>query len=198
MKEVRLEIRAKNAKLWHLIFDHHRSVAEFSEKHQVNQGKVGDLLNLKDSPVTKFGEYSKTAQRLAEIAVLTPEELFPARLYAKVLPVVVREFSLAQLPGRKDPTPLLSSIADPYDMESDLDRSNLHRAIQEVMGTLSPKEQQILRLRFGLDGHEALTLAEVGQKFGVQPERVRQIEGKALRHLRHPARSNRLKEFVEA
>jgi RNA polymerase primary sigma factor len=75
--------------------------------------------------------------------------------------------------------------------------SNMLRdKIEEVLATLSPREARILRLRFGLDNGRAYTLEEVGQKFGLTRERIRQIEGKALRRLRHPRRARQLKDYV--
>ena len=67
----------------------------------------------------------------------------------------------------------------------------------EVLCTLSPRERDVLRLRFGMDDGRQRTLEEVGQLFGVTRERIRQIEAKALRKLRHPNRSKRLREYVE-
>ena len=70
-------------------------------------------------------------------------------------------------------------------------------AVVEVLGELSEREQEIVRLRFGLDGGQAKTLEEVGKEFGVTRERIRQIEAKTLAKLRHPQRSQRLREFLE-
>ena len=73
----------------------------------------------------------------------------------------------------------------------------LREDLAEVLCTLSPRERDVLRLRFGMDDGRQRTLEEVGQLFGVTRERIRQIEAKALRKLRHPNRSKRLKEYVE-
>ncbi len=73
----------------------------------------------------------------------------------------------------------------------------LSDAVGEVLGELSEREQDIVRLRFGLDGGQAKTLEEVGREFGVTRERIRQIEAKTLAKLRHPQRSQRLREFLE-
>lgn len=73
----------------------------------------------------------------------------------------------------------------------------LREDLAEVLGSLSPRERDVLRLRFGLDDGRQRTLEEVGQLFGVTRERIRQIEAKALRKLRHPNRSRRLKEYIE-
>jgi len=73
----------------------------------------------------------------------------------------------------------------------------LHSEIQGVLDTLTPRERRVLQLRFGLtDGHQR-TLEEVGKRIGVTRERIRQIEAKALRKLRHPSRSKRLREYLE-
>ena len=72
----------------------------------------------------------------------------------------------------------------------------LRDKIEEVLSTLAPREARILRLRFGLDNGKAYTLEEVGQKFGLTRERIRQIEGKALRRLRHPRRARQLKDYL--
>ena len=73
----------------------------------------------------------------------------------------------------------------------------LREQLEEVLDTLTPREERVLRLRFGLDDGRARTLEEVGQNFGVTRERIRQIEAKALRKLRHPSRSKKLKDFLD-
>lgn len=75
-------------------------------------------------------------------------------------------------------------------------KSMLHDKINEVLNTLSPREARIIRLRFGLDSGRAYTLEEVGEKFGLTRERIRQIEGKALRQLRHPHKARHLKDYL--
>ena len=77
-------------------------------------------------------------------------------------------------------------------------RVMLSNAVGEVLNELSEREQEIVRLRFGLDGGQAKTLEEVGREFGVTRERIRQIEAKTLAKLRHPQRSQRLREFLES
>jgi len=83
------------------------------------------------------------------------------------------------------PTPIQSTYAN-----------LLREKVQEVLDTLPPREARILRLRFGLENGRAYTLEEVGQKFGLTRERIRQIESKALRRLRHPRRARQLKDYL--
>ena len=73
----------------------------------------------------------------------------------------------------------------------------LKEQLMEVLNTLTPREAKVLRLRYGLDDGKARTLEEVGKEFNVTRERIRQIEAKALRKLRHPSRSKKLKDFLE-
>jgi RNA polymerase primary sigma factor len=83
------------------------------------------------------------------------------------------------------PTPIQSTYAN-----------LLREKVQHVLDTLPPREARILRLRFGLENGRAYTLEEVGQKFGLTRERIRQIESKALRRLRHPRRARQLKDYL--
>ncbi len=66
-----------------------------------------------------------------------------------------------------------------------------------MLFTLNPRERRVLQLRFGLEDGRSRTLEEVGREFGVTRERIRQIEAKALRKLRHPSRSKKLKDYLE-
>ena len=85
-------------------------------------------------------------------------------------------------------------VVPPIDAAS---RQLLREQINEVIETLHPREQKVVRLRFGLDDDRCRTLEEVGKEFGVTRERIRQIEAKTLRKLRHPRRSKKLKDYLE-
>jgi RNA polymerase primary sigma factor len=74
---------------------------------------------------------------------------------------------------------------------------NLKEQTAQVLRTLTPREEKVIKMRFGLEDGSEHTLEEVGQSFAVTRERIRQIEAKALRKLRHPSRSDRLKSFLD-
>ena len=73
----------------------------------------------------------------------------------------------------------------------------LKEQLSEVLNTLTEREQKVLRLRFGMNDGRARTLEEVGKEFDVTRERIRQIEAKALRKLRHPSRSRKLRDYLD-
>jgi len=89
----------------------------------------------------------------------------------------------------------IEDVFSPTPMQSAY-QSMLKEKLEEILSTLTPREARVLRLRFGLDDGTSYTLEEVGQKFGLTRERIRQIEGRALRALRHPKRAKQLKDYL--
>ena len=87
--------------------------------------------------------------------------------------------------------------ADIENPEQDVAKNLLREDLEGVLATLSPRERDVLRLRYGLDDGRMKTLEEIGQIFDVTRERIRQIEAKALRKLRHPNRNGVLKEYIK-
>ncbi len=101
--------------------------------------------------------------------------------------------------GEEDDSSVGDFVADTSSMSpaEAADYRMLQQRIGEVLNTLTEREQQVLRMRFGLDDGEAHTLEDVGKVFGVTRERIRQIEAKALRKLRHPSRGKKLRDFID-
>jgi RNA polymerase primary sigma factor len=115
-----------------------------------------------------------------------------------MLKVSWRPLSLERPVGEEEDSELGNFIEDdstPTPSQSAY-QNLLREKVEEVLSTLTPREARILRLRFGLQNGRQYTLEEVGQKFGLTRERIRQIEGKALRRLRHPRRSRQLRDFT--
>ncbi len=133
----------------------------------------------------------------------TPEEIaermgLEPRKVQWMLKVSWRPMSLERPVGEEEDSELGSFIEDqstPTPTQSAY-QNLLRERVEEVLGTLTAREARILRLRFGLQNGRSYTLEEVGQKFGLTRERIRQIEGRALRRLRHPRRSRQLRDFT--
>jgi RNA polymerase primary sigma factor len=133
----------------------------------------------------------------------TPEEIahelnLEPRKVQWMLKVSWRPLSLERPVGEEEDTEFGAFIEDdttPTPTQSAY-QNLLKEKVEEVLATLTPREARILRLRFGLQNGRSYTLEEVGQKFGLTRERIRQIEGKALRRLRHPRRSRQLRDYL--
>ena len=133
----------------------------------------------------------------------TPEEIskeleMPVEKVMEIQKIAQDPVSLETPIGEEDDSHLGDFIQDddspaPQDAAA---YTMLKEQLAEVMSTLTPREAKVLRLRFGLDDGKARTLEEVGKEFDVTRERIRQIEAKALRKLRHPSRSKKLKDYM--
>jgi RNA polymerase primary sigma factor len=147
----------------------------------------------------------RTARQLEQEhgRVPTPEEIaeemeLEPRKVQWMLRVSWQPLSLERPVGEEEDSELGSFIEDdssPTPSHSAY-QNLLSDKIEQILTTLSPREARILRLRFGLVNGRSYTLEEVGQKFGLTRERIRQIEGKALRRLRHPRRSRQLRDYL--
>jgi RNA polymerase primary sigma factor len=138
-------------------------------------------------------EREPTIDEIAAQVQLDPERV------REILRISQDPLSLDSPVGEEDESNLADFIQDatadgPADVAT---KRMLADAVGEVLNELSEREQEIVRMRFGLDGGQAKTLEEVGKAFGVTRERIRQIEAKTLAKLRHPQRSHKLKEFFE-
>jgi RNA polymerase primary sigma factor len=123
----------------------------------------------------------------------------PVEKVRKIMKIAKEPISLETPIGEEEDSHLGDFIEDKK-VTSPLDsaiRKNLHQQVRRVLNTLTDREEKVLRWRFGIGEHTDHTLEEVGQEFDVTRERIRQIEAKALRKLRHPSRSKQLKSFIE-
>lgn len=134
----------------------------------------------------------------------TPEEIaeqmnMPVERVREILKISQEPVSLETPIGEEEDSHLGDFIQDDnVPVPSDAAAFTLLKEqLMEVLGTLTEREQKVLRLRFGLDDGRARTLEEVGKEFNVTRERIRQIEAKALRKLRHPSRSRKLKDYLD-
>ncbi len=134
----------------------------------------------------------------------TPDEIaermeMPVEKVRKVLKIAKEPISLKTPIGEEQDSSLGDFIADEdaVNPSEAVEGSNLAEQTRKVLSTLTPREEKVLRMRFGIGGKSDHTLEEVGQDFNVTRERIRQIEAKALKKLRHPSRAKQLESFTE-
>lgn len=134
-----------------------------------------------------------SAEEIAEEMEMSPERV------REIIKISQEPVSLETPIGEEEDSHLGDFIED-QDAPAPAEAASfrlLKEQLEDVLNTLTPREEKVLRLRFGLDDGRARTLEEVGQIFNVTRERIRQIEAKALRKLRHPSRSKKLKDFLD-
>jgi RNA polymerase primary sigma factor len=134
-----------------------------------------------------------TVDEIAKVMETTAERV---REIIRILP---QPISLESSVGDEADAILADFVVDENlpDMDEAASKLLLRGQVEGVLSTLSPRERRVVELRFGLDGDKLYTLSEIGAELGVTRERIRQIETKALRKLRHPSRSKRLREFTD-
>ena len=153
---------------------------------------INKLMRVSRRLVQEYGR-EPTTQEISEGMEVAPERV------REILKVSQEPVSLEAPIGEEEDSHLGDFIEDrsaptPADMAT---FQLLREQVDDVLGTLSDRERRVLRLRFGLEDGRSRTLEEVGRDFGVTRERIRQIEAKALRKLRHPTRSKKLRDFLE-
>jgi RNA polymerase primary sigma factor len=134
-----------------------------------------------------------TSEEIAEVMELSVDRI------REIQKIAQEPISMEMPIGEENDSSLGDFIEDPdaYAPEDAAAYEMLKEQMKDILDTLTDREENVIRLRFGLDDGRTRTLEEVGKVFGVTRERIRQIEAKALRKLRHPSRSKRLKDFLE-
>ncbi|RDV83227.1 RNA polymerase sigma factor RpoD [Ammonifex thiophilus] len=153
---------------------------------------INKLVRVSRQLVQELGR-EPTPEEIAEKMGISPEKV------REIMKVAQEPVSLETPIGEEEDSHLGDFIED-QEAQAPAEEASyalLREQLNEVLQSLTPREQKVLRLRFGLDDGRARTLEEVGQKFGVTRERIRQIEAKTLRKLRHPSRSKKLKDYLE-
>ncbi|NTE86106.1 sigma-70 family RNA polymerase sigma factor [Agrobacterium rubi] len=171
---------------------------------------IGDLDRTVRLPIhvqETYRKVKKAEKRIAWMIGRTPSQAElaasigwqPERLAKLLWRVEATNCAEADAPIGDDDVTLLSFVLDeaPLDAFAAVWQSEMRVDVSDALATLHPREERILRMRFGLDGLEERTLEAIGQIFGVTRERIRQIEAKAIRKLKHPSRSGRLRAHLE-
>lgn len=153
---------------------------------------INKLIRVSRQLVQELGR-EPTPEEIAKEMGISPEKV------REIIKIAQEPVSLETPIGEEEDSHLGDFIED-QDAKAPAEEAShtlLREQLDEVLSTLTDREQKVLRLRFGLDDGRARTLEEVGYAFGVTRERIRQIEAKTLRKLRHPSRSKKLKDYLE-
>jgi len=171
-----------------------RAIADQSRTIRLPVHLYETISRIKKTTKTLSQEFGRkpTEEEIAESMEMTIEKL---RFIAKSAQLPI---SLETPIGKEEDSRLGDFIeADIENPEQDVAKNLLREDLEGVLATLSPRERDVLRLRYGLDDGRMKTLEEIGQIFDVTRERIRQIEAKALRKLKHPSRSDKLRSFID-
>lgn len=200
MKDLRLEIKFKNNLIYKRISNKNCSLSEFCIKHNLGIQTVVQYLNLRITPISEDKRtkkpfailidgiyFKRSAVRLANALECSVFDIFPPQLWDVNSKKYSIELNSKDLVISYDDNLQISSI-DSRDEFKIFNFDNL----DSVLKSLSEKEEDVLKKRFGMDGYKEKTLREIGNDYNLTPERIRQIECRALRKLRHPSRSSKL------
>jgi RNA polymerase sigma factor (sigma-70 family) len=202
-KAYRVKITVKNNLLLTAIEQvGYKSVAEFSRDIGLTAQEISSFVALRKAPINQDGEFCPNAKKIMEALGAAPSDLWTTEqlnmklkrnttqdLFSAPTIQAILGGNVAQLEG--------SVYEESEKPEEVLNKKELKAELEKVLGTLTPREAKVLQLRFGLDGCEEHTLGEVGDMLNIGKERVRQIEAKALRNMRHPSRSTIFREYAD-
>lgn len=197
MKDYNIQIKVRNNFLLTAMREAgFKNAAQLARASGNSQMAVGGFLNLTKTPYNQDGRVCLPMDRICDTLGKEVTELFPSQHLTKPLPKNTGE----ALVGMDEISKLLpqSEMVASALLESPedyADREVLGDSIYAVfLEALTPKEHKVIEMRFGLNGHEEHTLAEIGDCLDVTPERIRQFESKAMRKLRHPKQPKNLKQ----
>lgn len=188
VKDYRVTIKVRNARIINAFAEKDEQVgAIVAAKIGISYGKLLDLSNLKLSPIKKDGSLIPEVVKLCDYLnkvptdLFSPDQIFPLEKNTAEVDMTAEEVEILMFPasGGVNPETLLAS-------------NQSKTTLNELLESLTPRENKILKLRYGLDCDEH-TLESIGKMFNVSKDRIRQIEAKALRKLRDPSRSDQLR-----
>lgn len=194
-QDYRIEVKVKNNNLLKKIeAAGYKSVGEFCRLNNITKytTNIGAYVNLKSSPLNAKGDFYPHIYEICDILQCSPEDLFTETQLNTALETNRRTIEVNEAEMQF----MLENMQQPLALEDQIALEKLPEKIDSLLETLTPREAKVLKLRFGLDGNETHTLKEVGDIFDTGQERIRQIEAKALRKLRHPSRSDSVRDYM--
>ena len=194
MNEYRIDIKVRNnlllSKIEKIGF---KSIPDFCKNHGISYRTVIKLISMKMKATDKNGNFLDTVYKISDALCCSPEDIFTekqinAELKTNKKTLLVNEAEIQFCIESLSQNNLL--------LEDKVNIEQRDKILFEKLDSLYPREREIIMMRFGLGGEEEHTLEEIGKKFGVTRSRIREIEAKAIRKLRHPSRSDELEEFI--
>jgi RNA polymerase primary sigma factor len=195
-QDYRVEIKIRNNRLLEKIEQAgYKNVAEFAKAISIPYSVVSSFVTMKRAPINSLtGTYSPRFMEIVDYLNCMPEDIFPKSRMSNPL-----KSNYASFKGNegdvKNLTASMASVA--IDPEKKMIVDEAQKTIHDSLYALTPKEHRVLTLLFGLDGSEPKTLEQVGKEFNVTRERIRQVQHKAFRKLKHPAKSKKLREIYD-
>lgn len=196
--DYRLEMKIRNNRILELIEETGaKTIGEFCRINEVvakDNGHIGDLVNMKVSPLNREGDFTPVVKRLCDALVCSPEDLFTHDQMMAELETNKRTLKVNEAQVKF----MLSHEPEQVLLEDMVAKDQLDTALAAMVEELTPREAKVIKMRFGLEGTEPMTLNEVAKKFDVCGQRIRQIEMKALRKMRHPKRHKEVRDLMES
>lgn len=193
MKEYRVKVTVRNNLLLTAIEEAgYKSQTDFAKACDLNKNVVNALVAMRMAPIGDRGDFIEPAKQIMEVLGACPTDLWTEeqlnlslkrntseRYYGK------QELNLAMVKAD-------DSLLVDFNVGKNIDEKETHDRVEYYLDSLTPREAKVLRLRFGIDTDKEYKLEEIADMFNVTRERIRQIEAKALRKMRHPSRSDEL------
>jgi len=190
--EYRIEVKVKNNQLLKYIeAAGYKSIGEFCRLNNKSNwaSTIGEYVNLKKTPLMADGNFYPHVYKISKLLNCLPEDLFTEVQMNTALETNKRTMQVNEAEVKY----MLENMGETLLLEDKIDAERLPEKIDQLLELLTLREQKVIRTRFGMD-QEPKTLKDTAKMFNVSVERIRQIESKALRKLRHP---NRLKSIID-
>lgn len=194
MSDYRIDVKVRNNNILRMIESRgYVSALQFCTATGYGYHSLTKLINMQDPPIGRDGNYRPVVYTLCDKLNCMVEELFSSAQMEAVLESNHRTFQVNEAEMKF----MLSHQQEPKLLEEMVEEDKKTQAFEEYLETLTIRERKIIECRFGLNGEEPMTLRETGVHFDISAPRVRQIEAKALRKLRHPSRRDILGGLFE-
>lgn len=196
MEEYRIDLKVRNNVILYKIEKAgYKTLGEFCRMNNLmsHYSRLGRIVNMTDSPLNTKGEFHLIVERIAELLNCSPLDLFTDTQIHTLLKTNKRSLQVNEAEMKF----MLENSNNQKMLEEIVDDERRDNEINKQLNTLSPREQKVINMRFGMgDYSREYSLDEVGESIECSRERVRQIEAKALRKLRHHTKADPLREFL--